>query len=57
MQHLSDCEIVRRCYERQGNPIVEPDRDVAFDFVDINADVNFVVSGEINVVEKVILLC
>jgi hypothetical protein len=57
MQHLSDREIVRRCYERQGNPIVEPDRDVAFDFVDINADVNFVVSGEINVVEKSFLLC
>ena len=25
--------------------------------VNVNADVNFVVSGEINVVEKVILLC
>ncbi len=41
----------------QGNPIVEPNRDVVFDFVNVNADVNFVVSGEINVVEKVILLC
>ena len=40
-----------------SDAIVEPDRDVAVDFVDINADVNFVVSGESNVVEKPFLLC
>jgi hypothetical protein len=41
----------------RGREVSDRIERMGVDFVDINADVNFVVSGEINVVEKVILLC
>ncbi len=41
----------------RGREVTDRIERMCVDFVDINADVNFVVSGEINVVEKVILLC